>query len=157
MTLPKKVQIAPQSQVLLECSLAKSSDQYQSCTGLVVPSHRLEDKCSIALSSTLSKIDESGKVFISAINLSDNQITFNNQTKIAVFKNFNEAQAHNLIENDPQLILLAKMRNPVDFEGEVHQLIQDFHFKKNDTPTGRPPPDYSKLWFPTPETCNDFF
>ena len=25
-----------------------------------------------------------------------------------------------------------------------------------DTPTGRPPPDYSKLWFATPGTCNDF-
>ena len=28
--------------------------------------------------------------------------------------------------------------------------------KNFDTPTGRPPPDYSKLWFPTPETCKDF-
>ena len=49
----------------------------------------------------------------------------------------NEAQADNLIEIDPQLISLAKMRNPDDFEGELNQLIQDFHFKKIDTPTGR--------------------
>ena len=42
----------------------------------------------------------------------------------------NEAQAHNLIEIDPQLISLAKMRNPDDFEGELNQLIQDFHFQK---------------------------
>ena len=48
------------------------------------------------------------------------------------------------------------MRNPDDFEGELNQLIQDFHFKKIDTPTGHPPADYSKLWFPTPETCHDF-
>ena len=68
----------------------------------------------------------------------------------------NETQADNLIEIDPQLISLTKMRKPDDFEGELNQLIQDFHFKKIDTPTGRPPPDYSKLWFPTPETCNDF-
>ena len=64
--------------------------------------------------------------------------------------------ADNLIEFDPQLISVAKMRNPDDFEGGLNQLIQDFHFKKNDTPTGCPPPDFSKLWFPTPETCNDF-
>ena len=38
--LTKKVQIVPQSQVLLECSLAKLSDQYQSFTGLVFPSDR---------------------------------------------------------------------------------------------------------------------
>ena len=77
----KKIQIAPQSQVLLECSLAKLSDQYQSCTGLVIPSDRLEGECIIALTSSLSKNDDSGKVFVPAINLSDNQITLNNQTE----------------------------------------------------------------------------
>ena len=106
--LTKKIQIAPQSQVLLECSLAKLSDQYQTRTGLVIPSDRLEDKCSIALTSSLSKIDDTGKVFVSAINLSDNQITLNNQTELAHFEILNEAQADNLIEIDPQLISLAK-------------------------------------------------
>ena len=67
-----------------------------------------------------------------------------------------EAQADNLIEIGPQLISSEKMLNLDDFECELNQLIQDFHFQKIDTPTGRPPPDYSKLWFPTPETCNDF-
>ena len=68
----------------------------------------------------------------------------------------NEAQADNLIQIDPQMISLAKMRNLDDFEGELNQLIQGFHFKIIDTPTGRPPPDYSKLWFRTPEICNYF-
>ena len=104
----KKVQIAPQSQVLLECSLTKLTDQYQSCTGLGIPSERLEDKCSIALTSSLSKIDDTGKVFVSAINLSDNQITLNNQTERAHFEKLNKAQADNLIEIEPQLISLAK-------------------------------------------------
>ena len=57
--LTKKVQVAPQSQVLLECSLANLSDHYQSCTGLVIPSDRLGDKCSIALTSSLNKFDDS--------------------------------------------------------------------------------------------------
>ena len=121
---------ALQSQVLLKCNLAKLSDQYQTCTGLVIPSDRLEDKCSIALTSSLSKIDDTGKVFVSAINLSDNQITLNNQTEIAHFEILNKAQADNLIEVDPQLISLAKMRNPDDFEGELNHLIQDFFSKK---------------------------
>ena len=137
--------------------MTKLSDQYQSYAGLVIPSDRLEDKGSISLIASLSKIDETGKVFISAINLSDNQITLNNQTEIAHFEKLNEKQADNLIETEPQLISLAKMRNPLDFEGELNQLFQDFHFKKSDTPTSRRPPDYSKLCFPTPETCNDFF
>ena len=136
--------------------MATLSDQYQSFTGLVIPSDRLEDKCSIALTSSLRKIDDTGKVFGSAINLSGNQITLNNQTEIAHFEILNEAQADNLIEIDAQLISLAKMRNPDNFEDELNQLIQDFHFKKIDTSTGRPHPDYSKLWFPNPATCIDF-
>ena len=126
------------------------------CTGLVIPSDRLKDKCSIALTSSLNIIDDSGKVFVSAINLSDNQITPNNQTEIDHLEILIEAQADNLIEIGPQLISSEKVRNLDDFEGELNQLIQDFHFQKIDTPTGRPPPDYSKLWFPTPESCNDF-
>ena len=71
----RKVQIASHLQVLLECSLSKVSDQYQSCTGLVIPSDRLQAKCSIALTSSLSKIDDKGQVFVSAINFSDVKIT----------------------------------------------------------------------------------
>ena len=130
MILTKKVRIANQSQVLLECCLSKLSDQYQSYTGLVIPSNRLEYKCSIALTSSLSKIDDTGEFFVSAINLSVNQITSNNPTEKAHFEILNEAQAENLIEFDPQLISLAKMRSPDDFEGELNQLIEDFHFKK---------------------------
>ena len=110
--------------------MAKLSDQYQSCTGLVIPSDHLEDKCISALTSSLCKFDDTGKVFVSAINLSDNQITLNNRTEMAHFEILNKTQADNLIEIDPQLISLVKVRNPDDFEGELNQLIQDFHLKK---------------------------
>ena len=43
--LAKKLQIAPQSQKLLESRFAKCSDQYHSCSVLVFPTKRLEDKC----------------------------------------------------------------------------------------------------------------
>ena len=102
--LTKKVQIAPQSQVLLECSLSTFRDQYQSCTSLATPSDRFEDKCSIVLASSLSKIDNKGKVLVSATKLSDNQSTLINQTEIASSESLNEAQADNLLEIDPHLI-----------------------------------------------------
>ena len=152
--LTKKVHIPPQSQALLECQL--DNDEYKNCTGLVIPSPPMEDKSSVVLTSSLNTIDDSGKVFISAINFSDTRIIFNNKTEIAQIQILNESDADDLIPIDPQLISLAKMRNPDDFESELNQLIQDFHFKKIDTPTGRSPPDYSKLWFPTLETCIDF-
>ena len=68
----------------------------------------------------------------------------------------NETEADHFVAIDPELISLAKLQYPDDFDGELNQLIQDFHFKKIDTPTSRPQPDYSKLWFPTPETCQFF-
>ena len=154
--MTKKFRIGPQSQVLLECRLAKLSDQYHYCTGLVIPSDSLEDKSSIALTSSLSKIIDTGKVFVSAINISGKKVTLKNQTEIAHFETLNEAQADNLMKIDPRLFSLAKMRNPDDFGGELNQLIQEFHFEKIDTPTARPTPNYSKLWFPTPETSKDF-
>ena len=154
--LTKKVYIPPQSQALLVCHFDDNFESSKNCTGLVIPSDRLEDKSGIVLTSSLSTIDDHGKVVVSAINFSDNPITLNNKTEIAHFEILNEAEADDLIAIDPNLISLAKLRNPDDFAGELNQLIQDFHFQKIETATGRPPPDYSKLWFPTPETCTDF-
>ena len=113
--LTSKKQVVPQSQVILEGSLANLSDQFQSCIRLVIPSDHLEDKYSIALTSSLSNIDGTGKAFVSAINLSDTQITLNIPTEIAQFQILHKAQADNLIQIDPQLVSLAKMRNPYDF------------------------------------------
>ena len=118
--LDQKIQKTPQSLVLLECSLANFSEQYQSSTGLGIHSDHLEDECSVAPTSSLSKIDDEGKAFISAINLSDNPITLKNQTEIAHFARLNEAQVDTLIEIDPQLISLARMRNPDNYEGELN-------------------------------------
>ena len=153
--LSRKVTIRPHEQVILDCQLENFTDQLAHCTGLVTPSKDLEDKTNIALTSSLSKIEDDNKIFISAINLSDNQITINKNKQIAHFEILNEAQADNLVEVDPQLISLAKMRNPENAENELNQLVQDVYFKKYDIATGRPPPDYSKLWFPTPETCTE--
>ena len=59
--LTKKVQIAPQSQILLKCSLANSSDQYQSYTGLVIPSDCLEVNVVLFLLRLSAKLTILGK------------------------------------------------------------------------------------------------
>ena len=153
--MSKKVKIRPHEQVFLECQLEDFTDELANCTGLVIPSKDLEDKTNIALTSSLNKMDNENKNFVSAINLSDNQITINNNKQIARFEILNEAQADNLVEVDPQLISSAKMKNLENVESEINQLVHDTHFIKYDTVTCRPPPDHSKLWFPTPETCTD--
>ena len=77
--LTQKIQIARQSQVFLDCSLAKLPVQYQSCTGLVIPRDRL-DKCSIILSCSLGIIEDTGKDIVSAINHS---VCLQNQPRYA--------------------------------------------------------------------------
>ena len=148
--------LTKQTQTLLDFHFDDNYKSYKNCTGLIIPSDLLENKSGIVLTSSLSTFEDNGKVVISAINFSDNLITRNNKTEIANFESLVEDEANDLIAIDPTLISLAQLRKPDDFGGELNQLTQDFHFQKSDTPTGRPPPDCSKLWFPTPETCTDF-
>ena len=152
--LTNKVHLSPQSQKLLECQLDDQYAYLKNCTGIVVPNENIEDKPHLALTSSLSKLDNN-KLYVSALNLCDHQITLSNKTIVGYFEILTESQVEHLAEIDPQLISLAKLRNPDNFENELKQLIHDVHFKKHDTLTGRPPPNYEKLWFPTPETCSD--
>ena len=72
--------------------------------------------------------------------------------KSPFFKNLNEKQTERLVNVDPQLIALAKMKNRFNLEAEINQLVQTKNFQPlNQT---RPKPEYEKLWFPTPETCD---
>ena len=69
---------------------------------------------------------------------------------IASLDILNQSQADRLINIDPQLIALAKMRDQNDLENGLNQLVQvDISNQKS-----RPSPEYDKLWFPTPETCS---
>ena len=58
-----------------------------------MPSDRLEDECSIALTSSVSKIDFKNRVFVSAEIFCLNQIKLNSQTQKAHRKIFDEAPA----------------------------------------------------------------
>ena len=90
--------------------LAKKSDQNEPCTGLVMASDRAEDKYSIALTSSLMNFPDDFKVFVSTINLSDNQLKLSNQTEIANFKSLYEAQADKLINDDFLRAVFGKIR-----------------------------------------------
>ena len=72
------------------------------------------------------------------------------------FVSLTETHADNLIEADSQSISSAKLHNQVEFEGEVNMLIQSFQMQTTVAPIGGVASGHSKLWFPNPETCNDF-
>ena len=98
----------------------------------------------------MSTVDETGKIYISAINPTDHQITVPYNTIIASFEILKPTQAEKLIQIDPQLLALAKMRDHENIEAELNQMIQDKNFNQSNE---RTKPEYEKLWFPTPETC----
>ena len=150
--LSKKHTLQPSSQTVLEGYLSKNAQNLENCSGVVIPNQSFEDSTDIALTSSLSTIDECGKIFISAINLTDHPITVPYNTIIANFEILNTAQAKKLINIDPQLIALAKMRNHDNLEAEINQLVQT---EVIGSPKSRRKPEYDKLWFPTPETCSD--
>ena len=132
--LTKKIHIAPQSQVLLDCCLWEFSDEYKLCAKIVILSDQLEERRSNSLTSSLGEIEEDSKAFVSGINLSKNTTTLNDLTETVHFEIMIESQANDFFETDPQLVSIAKMRNTVDLVdlgGELHQLVQDFQFQKN--------------------------
>ena len=87
--------------------MAKKSDENEPCTGLVMASDRAEDKYSIALTSSLMNFPD---VFVSTINLSDNQLKLSNQTEVANFKSLYEAQADKLINDNYLRAVFGKIR-----------------------------------------------
>ena len=70
-----------------------------------------------------------------AFNLTDNPITIPYNTIIANFEIPNTAQAEKLINIDPQLIALSKMRNHENLEAEINQLKTEVMEPKNSSQT----------------------
>ena len=88
----------------MKCQLDDNYEIFKKCTGLGIPSDRLEDKSGIVLTSSLSTIEDNGRVVNFAINFPDNPITLNNKTEIAYFEILNEAEADDLIAIDPKFV-----------------------------------------------------
>ena len=94
---------------------------YQLCTGLVIPSDSIEDKCSIALTSSLSKTVDNVKILVSANDFADNQLKLKSRMKRALCEILKEAQAEYCVDIVPKLISLSKMRNRIEFECKLNQ------------------------------------
>ena len=137
----------------MECSLDKDALDCANQSGVVIPNEILEKDTEIALTSSLSTIDKN-ILYISALNITEHPITVNGRTEVGKFSTLSTEQAEKLTQIDPQLIALAKSRNKEDFFGEFNQLIQA-ESEPNFGQNTRPEPEYKKLCFPTPETCED--
>ena len=110
-----------------------------------------ERKTGLCITSSFSRTDSEGKLYLSALNIQTNEKNIPRNSDIAYFKFLSPQQAETLTPIDPQLLTLAKFNNPDEFEHEVNQLIIDEDLNA-DSQTPRPNPNCKKFWFPTPET-----
>ena len=150
----RKITIKPNEHSIIECKLVNSTESLDNQSGIIVPNEKLEQETEIALTSSLSTVGANNTLFIAAVNITDRPITIKNQTEIARFSILTAEQAQNLTVIDPELISLAKHKSSENTILEINQLIQDFCRQGKNQPP-RPAPEYEKLWFPTPETCNN--
>ena len=149
----EKTTIAPNQQTILKCVLLSKNKLSELC-GIVEPKTSFEEKTGLCITSSLSKVDSSGHLFISALNLQENEVTIPRNSDIALFKFLSPQQAETLTPIDPQLLTLAKSKNPDDFVTEINQLVIDQTFSSESQPP-RPQPDYKNFWFQTPESCRN--
>ena len=148
----EKCVIAPNQQTILKCNLQTKNKRFADVCGIVEPKLSFEEKTGLCITSSLSRTDSQGNLYQSALNLQTNDITIPRNSDVAYFKILSPQQAETLTPIDPQLLTLAKFKNPDEFEHEINQLIIDEEFKGYFQPP-RTKPDYKKFWFPTPETC----
>ena len=102
----------------------------------------------------MTTVGKNNKLFIFAINITEHPITIANKTEVAKFSILTAEQAKNLTAIDPELIALAAQKSENNSIIEINQLIQDYCRQGKNQPS-RPAPEYDKLWFPTPETCDN--
>ena len=120
--------------------------------GIVEPKLSFEVKKGLCITSSLSRTDSNGYLYLSALNLQNIDITIPKNSDIAFFKFLLPQQAGTLTSIDTQLLTLAKFINPDDFVKEINQLIIDEEFNSDSQPP-RSKPECKNIWFPTPETC----
>ena len=149
-----KKTIQPHCQDFLECVIGDAPQSLLQTTGIVIPNEEFEKKTGLKIMSSISTIDNKYCIKICLLNTDDTPVTFKNNTHVANFKILTPLQASTLNQLDPQLISSAKFRNENNFCAELNQLISHHRHSRDKQPE-RPKPDYSRLWFPTPETCTD--
>ena len=100
----KKQTIAVGEKIMIQCNLAKNTDDLESVSGVVTPNETLEQELDIAFTSSLSTVGKGNVIMISALNITDHDITIQQRTEVGKFSVLTPEQAEKLIQIDPQLI-----------------------------------------------------
>ena len=148
--LLQKIVIKPQQQEILYAKIDVPK-KLEDHTGIVIPDEAFEASTDLKLSSAVVKVGKDNNISIIAINLNEHNITITKNKHIAVFQFLSPQDEEELIEIGRDLLALDKMKDG-EFFNSVNQILSTGKVHGKNQPK-RPPPDYDKIWFPTPETC----
>ena len=152
MKTTQKYTLRPQEQIVVSVTFTDGNTSMANLTGTVIPNHIFEDNLDTIVSSSLSTISATNTAEVAILNLNDHPITIPRNTEVAEFKILNALEIDELVEIEPSLIALDKFLEGQVFN-EINQLMR-VEEHNNDRQPPRPSPDYDKIWFPTPETCD---
>ena len=98
LVLTKKHIMAPHQTVIVECQLQDISTDMEKTTGIVVPSQELEEKCQLAITSSVNEVSKQNIVYVTAFNMTEHHLTLPFKTEIGKFSIFTLTQYKNLIQ-----------------------------------------------------------
>ena len=145
----QKATVKPRNQEILYTKI-EFLKSLEGPTGMIISFEEYEDT-ELKLSSSVVTVGKHNMVCILALNLSDHSITFPKNKQLAVFNFLSSQEEEKLIEIGPKLLALDKTKN-----GELLNQLNQFLRVRNNRSSRQPKrlsPEYDKIWFPTPETC----
>ena len=104
LVLTKKQIIAPHQTAIVECQLQDIPTDMEKTTGIVVPSQELEEKCQLAVTSSINEVNKQNIVYVTAFNMTEHHLTLPFKTEIGKFSILTLTQNENLIQIEPQTL-----------------------------------------------------
>ena len=120
---------------------------------MIIPLEKYENSTELKLSSSVVTVGKDNTVSLLALNLNDHSITFPKNKQVAVFQFLSPPEEEKLMEIGPELLALDKMKIG-ELLNQINQLLRVRNNRSSRQPK-RPSPEYDKIWFPTPETCQN--
>ena len=148
----QKTTVKPQNQEFLYTKI-ETSKNFEGHTGMIIPVEEYENSTELKLSSSVVTVGKNNMVSILALNFNDHSITFPRNKQVAVFELLSPEEEEKLIETGPELLALDKMKNG-ELLNHINQLLRVRNNRSSRQPKC-PSPEYDKIWFPTPETCQN--
>ena len=90
---------------------------------MIIPLEEYENSTELKLSSSVVTVGKDNMVSILALNLYDHSITFPKNKQVAVFQILSPQEGEKLIEVEPELLALDKMKNG-EILNQINQLLR---------------------------------